>query len=72
MANLSASALSELRVPAPSLDTQERLVADLDDRRAKIDTLIGKVQRFIEISKERRSALVTAAVTGQIDVEPAA
>ena len=37
-------------------------------RRAKIDTLIAETERFIELSRERRSALITAAVTGQIDV----
>jgi type I restriction enzyme S subunit len=35
---------------------------------AKIDALIAETGRFIELSKERRSALITAAVTGQIDV----
>ena len=33
-----------------------------------IDTLITKAERFIELSKERRSALITAAVTGQVDM----
>lgn len=45
-----------------------RLAADLDEQTAKIDALIAKAERFIEVSKERRSALITAAVTGQIDV----
>lgn len=52
----------------PPLDEQHRIAAYLDDRTAKIDTLIAETERFIEISLERRSALITAAVTGQIDV----
>lgn len=42
-----------------------------DDALAKIDTLITKAERFIELAKERRSPLITAEVTGQIEV-PAA
>ena len=42
--------------------------AYLDEQTAKIDTLITETERFIELSRERRSALITAAVTGQIDV----
>jgi type I restriction enzyme S subunit len=34
----------------------------------RIDTLISKTERSIELLKERRSALITAAVTGQIDL----
>ena len=34
----------------------------------QIDTLIAETERFIELSRERRSALITAVVTGQIDV----
>ena len=39
---------------------------------AKIDTLIAESETFIELARERRSALITAAVTGQIDVREAA
>lgn len=45
-----------------------RANADLAGRLAKIDTLIAETERFVELSKERRAALITAAVTGQIDV----
>ena len=33
-----------------------------------LDTLIAETERFVELARERRSALITAAVTGQIDV----
>lgn len=33
-----------------------------------VDSLIAKTERFIELARERRTALITAAVTGQIDV----
>jgi type I restriction enzyme S subunit len=60
--------LKAFRIPLPPLDEQRRIVTYLDDETAKIDALIAEAERFIELSKERRSALITAAVTGQIDV----
>jgi type I restriction enzyme S subunit len=30
--------------------------------------MVAETERFVELSKERRAALITAAVTGQIDV----
>lgn len=60
-----------IRIPLPPLDEQRRIVAYLDEQTAKIDTLIAKAERFIELAKERRAALITAAVTGQLDVTAA-
>jgi type I restriction enzyme S subunit len=60
-----------LRIPLPPLDEQRRIVAYLDEQTAKIDALIAKAERFIELAKERRAALITAAVTGQLDVTAA-
>lgn len=51
-----------------NLPTDPNAAADLANRLAKIDTLIAETERFIELSKERRAALITAAVAGQIDV----
>lgn len=45
--------------------------ADLLRKTSKIDALISKAQDHIALTKERRSALITAAVTGQIDVRTA-
>jgi type I restriction enzyme S subunit len=55
----------------PPRDEQRRIVEYLDDRLATIDLLIGRAERHITLAKERRSALITAAVTGQIDVRTA-
>ena len=38
---------------------------------AQLDTLIAEAQRAIDLLKERRTALISAAVTGQIDVRAA-
>lgn len=60
--------LKAFRIPLPPLDEQRRIVEYLDEETPKIDTLITETARFIELARERRSALITAAVTGQIDV----
>ena len=57
-----------LNVVVPPLEEQTLIADHLDDRLDKLDKLIQKTQRFIELSKERRAALIAAAVTGQIDV----
>lgn len=68
MQKISQRDIRELRVRLPSLDEQRRVAVYLDEQAAKIDTLIVEAERFIELSRERRSALITAAVTGQLDV----
>jgi len=65
---INVSAVRSLPVPAPPLEEQRRIAAYLDQQTAKIDTLIAETERFIELAHERRSALITAAVTGQVDV----
>ncbi|TYL50027.1 hypothetical protein FXB39_10170 [Nocardioides sp. BGMRC 2183] len=69
---LTCAALNQFRLAAPTLDDQRRIAAYLDEQTARIDTLIAETERFIELSRERRAALITAAVTGQIDVREAA
>lgn len=63
--------LGMIGVGVPSIDDQRATVAHMDAKTAKIDALIAKTERFIELAKERRAALITAAVTGQIDVRTA-
>ncbi len=70
--HLTAEKLRSLRVPITQPDEQRRIAAYLDEQTAKIDRLIAETDRFIALSKERRAALITAAVTGQIDVREAA
>ena len=65
---IKASKLSQLRIQLPEMAEQERTVAHIDEQISKVDTLIAETEKFIELSRERRAALITAAVTGQIDV----
>lgn len=64
--------LGNLPIPVPPHDDQRRVVDALDSQTAKIDALIYESKQFIELSRERRAALITAAVTGQIDVREGA
>ena len=57
-----------LRIMAPSLAEQSEIVRHIRRETAKIDTLIAKAERFIELAQERRAALITAAVTGQVEI----
>jgi type I restriction enzyme S subunit len=66
--NINQDKVRSFRIPLPPNDEQGAIVAYLDEQTAKIDALIAETERFIELSRERRAALITAAVTGQIDV----
>lgn len=60
--------LLDIRVEIPSLDAQLSDTEEWARDHQRIDTLMAKVEAFIETTKERRAALITAAVTGKIDV----
>jgi type I restriction enzyme S subunit len=62
------SMFGRLPLGLPPVDEQRRIAVYLDEQTAKTDTLIAEAERFIDLSRERRAALITAAVTGQIDV----
>ena len=62
----------EFLIPSPPLSEQQAIVAFLDNYCGKLNTLITKTERSIELLKEKRQALITAAVTGKIDVREAA
>ncbi len=65
---ITGTQVAALRVPIMPVEDQRRIATLLADQTAKIDAMIGEVEQFIALSQERRSALITAAVTGQIDV----
>lgn len=65
---LKASKLPILRLIAPPLPEQAAIAAYLDEETAKLDALVGKVEEAAERLQEYRTALITAAVTGKIDV----
>lgn len=68
LASISSSNIMELPVVLPPKDEQESILGHLDSILGKLDELKLESERTIDLLKERRSALISAAVTGQIDV----
>jgi len=64
---INASELINLKTTPPSLSEQARIASILDRETARIDALIAKKTRFIELLKEKRQALITHAVTKGLD-----
>ena len=52
----------------PPMDEQEQIAKFLDEQTMRIDELIAEAEGIVSVARERRTALVTAAVTGEIDV----
>ena len=69
---IETDVLGALGLPVPPLDEQERIVSGIAEQRVKIDKLSSATERSIALLTERRSALIAAAVTGQIDIPEAA
>ena len=64
---INATDLVKLKLPVPQLDEQKTIAAFLDRETARIDALIQKKQRLIELLKEKRQAVITQAVTKGLD-----
>ncbi|WP_415924975.1 restriction endonuclease subunit S [Streptomyces sp. AK04-3B] len=69
--NINQDKVRAFRIPVPPLDEQRAIVAHISEQTSRIDALIAKAEEHIALAKERRSALITAAVTGKIDVRTA-
>ena len=63
-----ADQFGDIRVPFPTQQEQDYLVNLIEHEESQVQNLISKCQRMIDLLQERRSALITAAVTGQIEV----
>ena len=70
-ASISQSSINSITVAVPPIPEQIHIAAFLDSETAKFDTLTAEAQRAIDVLQERRTALISAAVTGQIDVRNA-
>ncbi len=69
--NIGMNVIENLQVTLPPLSEQQAIAAFLDRETTKIDSLIAKVDTTIEKLKEYRTALISAAVTGKIDLREA-
>ncbi|MGJ0318547.1 restriction endonuclease subunit S [Aliarcobacter cryaerophilus] len=68
MPRASSEFLSEMRLTVPPLKEQQEIANYLDEKTSKIDILIEKSKKSIELLKEKRTSLISSAVTGKIDV----
>jgi type I restriction enzyme S subunit len=66
--NLSQDLLKSVRVTVPPLAEQRAIVAFLERETSRIDALVGKIRDAIDRLNELRTALISAVVTGKIDV----
>lgn len=66
--NLNVKNVERYRIPLPPIEEQKEIIAYLDNYRNEMDTLISKYQNQIDLMQEYRTAIISQAVTGKIDV----
>ena len=64
---INASTLTCFSIPYPEVDEQRAIADFLDHETAKIDALVARKERLIELLQEKRTALITRAVTRGLD-----
>ncbi len=72
MKKISQGDIRDFVLPLPPVPEQTAIVEFLRAQTSRFDDLTAEAQRAIELLHERRTALISAAVTGQIDVREAA
>lgn len=60
--------LGRILMPFPTLEEQEKIIDFIEDMEAKFDSLSQTASEQVRLLSERRAALISAAVTGKIDV----
>ncbi|MBS0649542.1 MAG: restriction endonuclease subunit S [Verrucomicrobia bacterium] len=66
--NIGMGVLEELFCVQPPIAEQQAIATYLDRETAKIDSLIADCSKAIDLLKEKRSVLISAVVTGKVDV----
>ena len=66
--NLSTGVISKFKLPVPPLHEQDAIVSHLDQQLRAIDGLLAEARAAAQLLGERRAALISAAVTGKIDL----
>jgi type I restriction enzyme S subunit len=67
-ASLNVSDMLHIRIPLPTPNEQVEIAEYLERNMSLMDDLSAEAERAIELLQERRTALISAAVTGKIDV----
>lgn len=66
--NINQEMIRFLKIQLPPKKEQTTIVAHIEKESARIDAKISKTQKLIELLKEYRTALISEAVTGKINV----
>ena len=66
--NLNTDTIGSIRIAVPPPEEMTEVLSFIDRETAKLDTLMTEARTAITLLQERRTALISAAVTGQIDV----
>jgi type I restriction enzyme S subunit len=65
---LSLGDLNSMKILVPPKEEQENILLNLSQRLVRYDSIVAATERSIELLKERRTSLITALVTGQINI----
>ena len=60
--------IGNLKIPLPPIEEQKAIAEFLDSEISKIDSIIGKIKKQIELIKEYKSTLINQAVCGRIEL----
>lgn len=71
LASTSSSKVKSFPIPFVSLEEQRKAVSEVNSSLVEVDILRAALTRQIDLLEERKRSLITAAVTGQIDVTTA-
>lgn len=66
--NINQETVRAFRIPVPPLEEQRAIVAYVKEQTAHINAAMANAMRCADLARERRAALISAAVTGKIDV----
>ena len=66
--HISPDQIKNFQISLPPIEEQLEIIEYLEEKISRIDSLISEAENAIELMQERRTALISAAVTGKIDV----
>ena len=60
--------ISDMNIPVPPAETQAEIVKEIQSAEDSTELLVTKIREQVSLLQERRQALITAAVTGQLEI----
>ncbi|SDJ82735.1 restriction endonuclease subunit S [Paenibacillus naphthalenovorans] len=68
LASISSSNIKELQLPFPDKKERDEIIKFVSVHTERLDRLVSLIEKQVDVIREYRQALITVAVTGQIDV----